>query len=114
MNLKRRDVLKLATAGIALPWLAARNLVQADTGTESKRVLIFVDLYGRHGERTDSPVTTVPWITDEGSDYDLTEEHLGWILNPLARHLDDLSVISGVPMRSRNCLLYTSPSPRDS
>ena len=104
MKLKRRDVLKLATAGIALPWLAARNLVQADTGTESKRVLIFVDLYGRHGERTDSPVTTVPWITDEGSDYDLTEEHLGWILNPLARHLDDLSVISGVPMRSRNWL----------
>lgn len=104
MKLKRRDILKLATAGIALPWFGIKNLAQANTGTESKRVLIFVDLYGRHGERTASPITTTPWITDEGGDYDLTENHLGWILDPLARHVEDLSVISGVPLRSRQML----------
>ena len=106
MKAKRREILRAAAAGLALPWVSAVNHVQAqiNTGQSPKRVLIFVDLYGRWGERTSSPVTPTPWISDESSDYPLSADNLGWILSPLASHIDDLAVVSGVTMRSRDVL----------
>lgn len=106
MNSNRRTILKAAAAGLALPWLSTVNHVraQANSGQSPKRVLIFVDLYGRWGERTSSPLTATPWITDESSDYALSTENLGWILKPLENHIQNLAVVSGVSMRSRDLL----------
>ena len=106
MKANRRNVIKAAAAAFALPWLSSVNRIHAQTnGTQSpKRVLIFVDQYGRWGERTSSPITSAPWITDESSDYALSPDNLGWMLKPLENHINNLSVVSGVTMQSRQVL----------
>ncbi len=105
MKTNRRNLLKAAAAGLSIPWLGMLNRVQAQvSGQSPKRVLIFVDLYGRWGERTSSPLTSTPWITDESSDYPLTADNLGWIMKPLESHIENLAVVSGVSMRSRDVL----------
>jgi len=103
MNIKRRDFVKLATAAMTLPWLS--NVARAQqNNVGAKRVLIVTDPYGRFGDQTSSSVSSAPWIESNSSDYELQEQDLGWILSPLQSHLENLSVLSGVFMRSRQVL----------
>ena len=105
MNIKRREFVRLATAGLSLPWLSGVTRAQASEGAPPKRVLIVLEPYGRYGSQTSSPLTNdPPWITSIKGDYALSKEHLGWILNPLKSHIQNLSVLSNVHMRSRQVL----------
>jgi len=102
MKLNRREILRLASTGLALPWLSNIGRAQQSDRSSPKRVFIFIDPYGRFGEQTTSPVTDdAPWITDESKDYALNPQNLGWMLKPLEKHIHNLSVFSGIYMRSR-------------
>ena len=104
MKIKRREFIKLASAGIAMPWLS--NIARAQQGGASpKRVLTVIDLYGRYGSHTSSSESAqAPWIASDNGDYPLTPEDLGWMLKPLENHIGNLSVLSNTVMRSRQVL----------
>ena len=105
MKLSRREALKAASVGLAMPWLSTVARAQANAGEAPKRVFIFLDPYGRFGTQTNSSVTAAaPWIRSDSGDYRLRPEDLGWMLSPLESQMDNLSVLSGVFMRSRTQL----------
>lgn len=98
-RLNRRSLLQLAAAGMAVPLLGSSARGAAKGDKPAQRLLIFVDQYGRHGERITSPVGT-PWVPSEVGDYELTDGDLGWMLDPVARYRDSLCVLSGLRMSS--------------
>ena len=92
----RRTFLKLAAAGLAAPLLPLMGQGQAGDAKPPLRFLTLVDAFGLSGDHSE------PWIRSGTGDYELAEGDLGWVLDPLAAFRENMLVVSGLTMQSRD------------
>ena len=91
----RRDFIKLLSASAATPFIALPSKRAFAQTKAPLRLLTLVDTYGLPiSDRSQS------WISSTAGDYELQEQHLGAVLQPLSAYMDKMLVVSNMNMDS--------------